>query len=192
MKNILCFVLLLMILACTNNKNPQRDENGNVLKNGQFYDSQEAETNMVWVCVSKTSHAYHSTDKCYGIMACKGKIQKISLTEAISIGRTPCHYCHKETAAYDDEEDCEDCEEEKDPYDPDYYDPLEDPDVRKFTNEKGELIAEVVYVCSGSDATKYHSDPYCSGLSSCSEDINELYVPEAEYKGYEPCKRCYE
>jgi hypothetical protein len=150
-----------------------------ILKNGQFYDSQEAETNMVWICTGGSSHAYHSNEECYGIKACKGERERISLDEAVSMGRTPCHYCHEE-------------QDEKDPYDPDTYDPLSDPEVRKFTNSKGQIVAEVVYVCSGSGATRYHKFEDCSGLNSCSGDIEELYEPEAEHKGYKACKRCYE
>lgn len=191
MRKFIILLLALALLSCKESKNPQRDSEGRILKNGQFYDSQEAETHEVWICMGKKSHAYHSNDECYGIKACKSKVMKVSLEEAISSGRTPCHYCHEETVAYNDDEECEDCEKEKDPYDPDYYDPLEDPDVKKYTNENGEIVVEIVYVCIGSGSTKYHRYTDCSGLNSCSGDIEELYVPEAEYKGYEPCKRCY-
>lgn len=191
MKYYILLLTVFALLSCNGNKQPQRDSEGRILKNGQFYDNQEAETHEVWICIGKTSHAYHSNEECYGIKACKGETKKISLSEAISMGRTPCHYCHKESE-YNDEDDCEDCDKEKDPYDPDFYDPLEDPDVKKYTNDKGETVLETVFVCTSSGATKYHSDTDCPGLNSCSDDLEELYVPEAEYKGYEPCKRCYE
>ena len=113
MKKLLLFIVTLVaITSCSNSKQPQRGADGKILKNGQFYDSQEAETKEVWICMGKSSHAYHSTDECYGIKACKGRKKKISLDEAVSMGRTPCHYCH-ETGTYLDDEECEDCEEEE-------------------------------------------------------------------------------
>ena len=112
---LMSILSVLMLLSCTDNKRHkeiQRDSNGIVLKNGQFYDSQEEETQEVWICLGKSSHAYHSTDECYGIQACKGRKEKVSLDEAISMGRTPCHYCHEESIEEDD--DCEDCDDEYD------------------------------------------------------------------------------
>lgn len=191
MKKITLLLIILGMLSCSGKKQPQRDNSGKILKNGQFYDSHEAETHEVWICTGSSSHAYHSNEECYGIQACGGDIEMVSIEEAISMGRTPCHYCHEEGDIENDEE-CEDCEKEKDPYDPDYYDPLEDPDVKKFTNSKGEIEIEVVYVCSSEGSTRYHKFSDCPSLNSCSEDLEEFYVPEAEYKGYKPCKRCYE
>lgn len=95
MNRILFVVSLCAVLSCSENKQYERDEDGNVLKNGQFYDSKEAETGDVWICTGRSSHAYHSTDDCYGIKSCRGRKKKISLEEAIDMGRTPCHYCHQ-------------------------------------------------------------------------------------------------
>lgn len=36
--------LVLFLFSCNENKNPQRDADGHILKNGQFYDNQESET----------------------------------------------------------------------------------------------------------------------------------------------------
>lgn len=115
-----------MVVSCSEkkqNKEVQRDADGMVLKNGQFYDDQEEETQEVWICLGRSSHAYHSTDECYGIQACRGEIEQVSLEEALDMGRTPCHYCHEEGFEENDEE-CEDCDEE-DEYDPDRYDSYE-------------------------------------------------------------------
>lgn len=90
-------VLLILFASCSGNKQPQRDSEGRILKNGQFYDNQESETGQVWICTGKSSHAYHSTEECYGIQSCRARKKKMSKDEAISMGRTPCHYCHKET-----------------------------------------------------------------------------------------------
>ena len=102
MKKIILLLSAVAVLSCSDSKQPQRDADGAILKNGQFYDNREEETNMVYICTGKTAHAYHSTDDCYGIQSCKGDIEEVSLDEAVDMGRTPCHYCHKD---YDVEED---------------------------------------------------------------------------------------
>lgn len=111
MRKIIYLLFALALFSCKDSKKPQRDSEGRILKNGQFYDSQEEETNEVWICMGKKSHAYHSNDECYGIKACRSRVRKVSLEEAISMGRTPCHYCH---------EGSEDKDEGS--YDPDKYD----------------------------------------------------------------------
>lgn len=90
-------VLLILLVSCSDKKQPQRGSDGRILKNGQFYDSMEAETGEVWICTGKKSHAYHSTNECYGIQSCRASKKKISKDKAIAMGRTPCHYCHKKT-----------------------------------------------------------------------------------------------
>ena len=124
MKMCILLLGLLAVLSCSDSKKPQRDADGMILKNGQFYDSQEEETNMVYICTGKSSHAYHSTKDCYGIEACKGDIEIISLDDAIEMGRTPCHYCH---------------EEQKTPagYDPDKYDSVE-----QYLEERSENLKD--------------------------------------------------
>ena len=116
MRRTILLLSVLALLSCSDSKQPQ--QSGTIQKLGQFYDSQEEETGEVWICLGKSSHAYHSSKDCYGIKACKGKIKKVSLSEAKSMKRTPCHYCH-ETASVTDEE-CEECEEDE--YDPDRFD----------------------------------------------------------------------
>ena len=116
MKRTIYLIALIALLSCSDSKSPERGADGKILKNGQFYDSQEAETGTVWICTGKSSHAYHSTDECYGIKACKGKVKKVLLEDARNMGRTPCHYCHKESKEI----------EEEDLFDPDIYDPMND------------------------------------------------------------------
>jgi len=114
---LLSVLSILTIVSCSEKKQRkeiQRDSDGIVLKNGQFYDSQESETNMVWICTGRSSHAYHSSEECYGIQACQGDIEMVSLDDAVSMGRTPCHYCHEENE-FENEES----------YDPDKYDSYE-------------------------------------------------------------------
>lgn len=94
---VICFVLGLGWYSSYGTQKVERDKDGRVLKNGQFYDSQEKESGEVWICTGKTSHAYHSTPECYGIQSCRAEKKKITLEEAVSMGRTPCHYCHKDT-----------------------------------------------------------------------------------------------
>ena len=114
----LLMLVTLTLLSCSNSRKYEKDSFGKVLKNGQFYDMQEETTREVWICTGKSSHAYHSTDECYGIQACRADIERITIDEALAMGRTPCHYCHEgsEGAKEEDEED----------FDPDTYDPEND------------------------------------------------------------------
>lgn len=122
MRKIIFMFSVLALVSCSNGKKPQRDANGVILKNGQFYDTQEEETHEVWICTGRKSHAYHSNDECYGIQACRSRVKKVSLEEAVSMGRTPCHYCHEETDSENEES-----------YDPDQYDSYE-----QYLEEKGD------------------------------------------------------
>lgn len=49
----------------------------------------------------------------------------------------------------------------------------------------------VVYVCTGPKAKRYHRNPDCIGLSKCSSDIQEMDVSEAEAHGKTPCHKCF-
>lgn len=114
MKTRIIIVILFAsasLFSCSNKSKYQRDEFGRMLKNGQFYDSQEEETNEVWICTGSSSHAYHSNGDCFGLQNCSAEIEKISKDEAIDMGRTPCHFCHKDATEQGD---------------PDRYDPLND------------------------------------------------------------------
>lgn len=93
--------LLFIMVACTNNKD------------SRLYNSRETDIDDVWICLGTSSHTFHSSYKCKGIKACKGEKKQISLEEAFSMGRTPCHFC---------------CDEDiyKNPHDPDTYDPMND------------------------------------------------------------------
>lgn len=53
------------------------------------------------------------------------------------------------------------------------------------------VVSGTVYICTGNSATKYHSNPNCSGLNRCSGTIEEVSTNEAENMGRRPCKRCY-
>ena len=95
--NIERYVLLLFVIFFSScNSGPQRDENGEILKNGQFYDKEQDETGEVWICTGKSSHAYHSSIKCYGLRSCRSNKKKVDKQIAIDMGRTPCHYCYKD------------------------------------------------------------------------------------------------
>ncbi len=93
-----CILLALLVVcvSCSDNKQPQRGADGRILKNGQFYDSQESKTGEVWICTGRTSHAYHSNKDCYGMQSCQAEKKRISMEEAVAMGRTPCHYCHED------------------------------------------------------------------------------------------------
>lgn len=96
MKQIIIPTILLLASCGGNTRDARENNNGRVEKLGQFYDEQEAETGMVWICTGKSSHAYHSNPECYGINACGGEKKEMTLEEAQELGRTPCHFCHGE------------------------------------------------------------------------------------------------
>lgn len=91
--------MLIVLTSCGNNS-----------RTSGLYDSREAAASDVWVCMGTSSHAFHASYSCKGMKSCKGEKKKMSLNEAYSIGRTPCHFC---------------CDEHiyKDPHDPDTFDP---------------------------------------------------------------------
>ena len=47
----------------------------------------------VLICESSGSYAFHS-HKCSGLGNCRASIERISLSEAKSMGRRPCRYCY--------------------------------------------------------------------------------------------------
>lgn len=59
-------------------------------------------------------------------------------------------------------------------------------DVPILANITGTQISQEYTVWISKTSKKYHSNPFCSGLS------NQFSIPldEAERLGYEPCKRC--
>lgn len=60
------------------------------------------------------------------------------------------------------------------------------------TEEYAEEYAEdMVYVCTGGSARRYHNEPDCRGLSRCRGDIEEMSVEDAESEGKTPCRICY-
>ena len=65
-------------------------------------------------------------------------------------------------------------------------------DTKPEKPEKQEVNPEVVYVCDGLSAKRYHSVEDCYGLSRCSGTILEMTVEEAEDMGKTPCRLCME
>jgi len=47
----------------------------------------------VYICDGKYSKRYHSSPTCRGLDNCKGGVEKVTLEQAIKMGRTPCHVC---------------------------------------------------------------------------------------------------
>jgi hypothetical protein len=48
----------------------------------------------VYVCMSKTSVAYHSTKTCNGLNSCSHEIKSLSIQEAENYGKRPCKKCY--------------------------------------------------------------------------------------------------
>ena len=49
----------------------------------------------------------------------------------------------------------------------------------------------VVYVCTGTHATKYHRSKDCKGLKKCKGEIEEMTMKKAISQGKSACKICY-
>lgn len=49
---------------------------------------------------------------------------------------------------------------------------------------------EIVYICTGPNATKYHVSPYCRWLGNCSGEIDKITAEEAQRQGRTACKGC--
>lgn len=96
MKKIIIPALLILV-SCSGNKSEVRSSFMQTEQEQPF--NQEEATGEVWICTGKSSHAYHTNPDCYGINACKASKKKITLQEAIDMGRTPCHYCHEQVIA---------------------------------------------------------------------------------------------
>lgn len=61
---------------------------------------------------------------------------------------------------------------------------------KTIEQEKYEVDPSCVYVCTGSNAQRYHADEYCYGLSNCSGTIETMELYDAEEQGRTPCKLC--
>ena len=48
----------------------------------------------VYVCKGPNAKRYHKTPNCRGLKKCSVVIKKVSRTEAIDMGRTPCKRCY--------------------------------------------------------------------------------------------------
>lgn len=54
-----------------------------------------AESNSsVYICTGSNSYRYHRTSSCSGLNNCQAEIEKVSVSYATSIGRTPCKKCY--------------------------------------------------------------------------------------------------
>jgi len=64
-----------------------------ILGSAETKETQQKETTVI-ICTGKHSKCYHNKI-CRGMKNCKGETEKVSLSEAKKIGRTPCGYCYK-------------------------------------------------------------------------------------------------
>lgn len=48
----------------------------------------------VYICTGPQSKCYHKTSSCKGLKSCSKEIRKISLEEALDMGRRPCRICY--------------------------------------------------------------------------------------------------
>lgn len=48
-----------------------------------------------------------------------------------------------------------------------------------------------VFICNGPESKRFHNNPSCRGLSSCSTQIYKVSISKAQKLGRTPCKICY-
>jgi hypothetical protein len=51
-------------------------------------------TETVYVCLSKTSYAYHSSDGCNGLNRCTHEVKALREAEAQKLGKRKCLKCY--------------------------------------------------------------------------------------------------
>jgi|JI10StandDraft_1071094.scaffolds.fasta_scaffold07917_2 hypothetical protein len=49
---------------------------------------------IVYICKGPNSKRYHKESDCQGLRNCSTQIYAVDLSEAESLGRTPCGYCY--------------------------------------------------------------------------------------------------
>ena len=59
-----------------------------------------------------------------------------------------------------------------------------------FSNSQGKREPHV-WICNGPQSKRYHNDPECKGLMSCSGEVSYVLKSEAEDMGRTPCGYCY-
>jgi hypothetical protein len=50
-------------------------------------------TETVYLCMSKTSYAYHSSDDCQGLNRCSHEVKSMSADDAQKLGKRTCQKC---------------------------------------------------------------------------------------------------
>ena len=53
------------------------------------------------------------------------------------------------------------------------------------------LQSSMVYICTGPESKRYHSNSNCRGLNKCSASIEKVTVAKAKSMKRTPCKICY-
>ena len=51
-------------------------------------------TETVYVCMSPSSYAYHSSDKCNGLGRCTHEVKTMSAADAQGLGKRACRKCY--------------------------------------------------------------------------------------------------
>lgn len=81
------YIIPFFMLASCNSNNERQSVSS-------IHTNTTEETENVYICTGKKSHAYHSNINCWGLNKCSGDIEEISKEDAEEMGRTPCHFCH--------------------------------------------------------------------------------------------------
>ena len=59
-------------------------------------------------------------------------------------------------------------------------------------NSDKKTNSETVYVCMGSNATRYHKTDECPSLGNCKGGVKAISIEKAQDMGRAPCLRCYD
>ena len=51
--------------------------------------------------------------------------------------------------------------------------------------------SDTVWICTGSGATRFHSNEKCEGMLKCTKAIKQVTRAEAEAKHRTHCQKCY-
>lgn len=52
------------------------------------------DSKKVYICTGPMSERYHKTQHCKGLRRCSGDIERVTVSEARDLDRTPCGYCY--------------------------------------------------------------------------------------------------
>lgn len=65
-----------------------------VASSAQKHKTTQSSEKMVYICTGPSAYRYHSRSSCRGLNRCSDDIERVTISEARDLGRTPCGYCY--------------------------------------------------------------------------------------------------